>query len=72
MRFKLFIPGPCDVDEAVLAAMAQPTPRHYGPEWVKIYYEVLDLLLKQVFQTRNDVFIVPDPGAAGGPTTDDE
>ena len=33
-QFKLFIPGPCQVDEAVLQAMAQPTPRHYGPEWI--------------------------------------
>lgn len=64
MRYKLFIPGPCEVDESVLAAMAQPTPRHYGPEWMEIYTETLDLL-KQVFQTENDLFIVPGAGSAG-------
>jgi alanine-glyoxylate transaminase/serine-glyoxylate transaminase/serine-pyruvate transaminase len=43
--------------------MAQPTPRHYGPEWVEVHNEVEDLL-KQVFQTRNDLFVVPGPGSA--------
>ena len=62
-RYKLFIPGPCEVDEDVLVAMAQPTPRHYGPEWVKVHHEV-EGLLKQVFQTRKDLFIVPGPGSA--------
>lgn len=63
MRFKLFIPGPCEVDEEVLAAMAQPTPRHYGPEWIEVYHETL-ALLRQVFQTQNDLFIVPGAGSA--------
>lgn len=63
MKPKLFIPGPCEVDEAVLAAMAQPTPRHYGPEWLKVHHELLGLL-KQVFQTQNDLFMVPGPGSA--------
>ena len=62
-RFKLFIPGPCEVDEEVLRAMAQPTLRHYGPEWLELYHEVVGLL-KQVFQTQNDVFIIPGPGTA--------
>jgi alanine-glyoxylate transaminase/serine-glyoxylate transaminase/serine-pyruvate transaminase len=63
MRYKLFIPGPCEVDEEVLAAMARPTPRHYGPEWMEIYNETLDLL-KKVFQTQNDLFMVPAAGSA--------
>ena len=62
-RFKLFIPGPCEVDEEVLEAMGRPTPRHYGPEWLEVYHQVLDLL-KQVFQTQNDLFIVPGSGTA--------
>jgi len=62
-RFKLFIPGPCEVDEEVLKAMSRPTPRHYGPEWLGVYKEVLKLL-KQIFQTQNDLFIVPGPGTA--------
>ncbi|HID88328.1 MAG TPA: alanine--glyoxylate aminotransferase family protein [Anaerolineae bacterium] len=63
MRYKLFIPGPCEVDEKVLAAMAQPTPRHYGPEWMRVYREVMHLL-KQVFQTQNDLFLIPGAGSA--------
>ncbi len=63
MRYKLFIPGPCEVDEEVLAAMAQPTPRHYGPEWMRVYREVMHLL-KQVFQTQNDLFLIPGAGSA--------
>ncbi|HEY74151.1 MAG: hypothetical protein DRJ03_04385 [Chloroflexi bacterium] len=63
MRPKLFIPGPCEVDEDVLAAMAQPTLKHYGPEWLKVHHEVLGLL-KRVFQTENDLFMLPGAGSA--------
>ena len=63
MRQKLFIPGPCEVDEEVLAEMAQPVRQHYGPEWLKVHHEVLDLL-GQVFQTKNDLFVVPGSGSA--------
>jgi alanine-glyoxylate transaminase/serine-glyoxylate transaminase/serine-pyruvate transaminase len=61
---KLFIPGPCDVDEDVLEAMRRPVQRSYGAKWIPIYNETRDLL-KQVFQTRNELFIVPGPGSAG-------
>lgn len=63
MRYKLYIPGPCEVDEEVLTAMAQPTPRHYGPEWLEIYHEVIGML-KEIFGTRNDLFMVPAAGSA--------
>ena len=63
MRYKLYIPGPCEVDEEVLTAMAQPTPRHYGPEWLEVYHDVIGML-KQVFGTRNDLFMVPAAGSA--------
>jgi alanine-glyoxylate transaminase/serine-glyoxylate transaminase/serine-pyruvate transaminase len=63
VHYKLFIPGPCEPYEDVLAAMAQPTPRHYGSEWLEIYHETLGLL-KRVFQTENDLFIVPGTGSA--------
>ncbi|MDY6876851.1 MAG: alanine--glyoxylate aminotransferase family protein [Chloroflexota bacterium] len=63
-RYKLFIPGPCEVDEDVLEAMAQPTLRHYGPEWLEVYHEVLGSL-KEVFQTQNDIFLVPGAGSTG-------
>jgi len=62
-RCKLFIPGPCDVDEDVLEVMRQPVRRSHGWEWLEVYNETLGLL-KLVFQTRNDLFIVPGPGSA--------
>src|SRR4030042_132826 len=58
---KLFAPGPGDVDEDVLASLATPVIRHYGPEWMVIYNETQGLL-KQVFKTKNEIFFVP--GAA--------
>jgi alanine-glyoxylate transaminase/serine-glyoxylate transaminase/serine-pyruvate transaminase len=60
---KLFIPGPCDVDEDVLEAMGQQVRPSHGSEWIGTYNETLSLL-KQIFQTRNDLFIVPGPGSA--------
>jgi alanine-glyoxylate transaminase/serine-glyoxylate transaminase/serine-pyruvate transaminase len=60
-HLKLFTPGPGDVDEDVLASLATPVIRHYGPEWMEIYNETKGLL-KQVFKTKNDIFFVP--GAA--------
>jgi len=62
-HFKLFTPGPGDVDEDVLAAAARPMLRHYGPGWMEIYNELLNLL-RQVFRTQNDLFIVPGPASA--------
>ncbi len=62
-RLKLFIPGPCQVSGGVLQAMAQPTVAHYGSDWIEFYQEVVGLV-KQVFQTGNDLFIVPGSGSA--------
>jgi alanine-glyoxylate transaminase/serine-glyoxylate transaminase/serine-pyruvate transaminase len=61
---KLFIPGPCDVDEDVLEAMHHPVRRSYGAKWLPIFSETQELL-KQIFQTRNDLYIVLGPGSAG-------
>ena len=61
---KLFIPGPCDVDDDVLDAMRHPVQRSYGARWMPVYNETIELL-RQVFQTRNDILIVPGPGSAG-------
>jgi len=60
---RLLIPGPVDVDDDVLEAMAEPVRAHYGDEWLAIYHEVVDLL-KQVFGTENDLFLMPGPGTA--------
>lgn len=60
---RLFIPGPCDVDDDVLTSLAQPVMQHYGPAWMEVYTETL-ALLKQVFQTQNDLFMAPAPATA--------
>ena len=62
-HIRLLIPGPGDVEDDVLAAMAEPVRRHYGPEWMATYGEAQSLL-KQIFRTANDLYIVPGPASA--------
>lgn len=62
-HLKLFTPGPGDVDEDVLASLATPVVRHYGPEWMEIYHETQGLL-KQIFKTENEIFFVPGPASS--------
>lgn len=60
---RLMIPGPVDVDDDILAAMAEPTLPHYGEAWMQIYFETVDQL-KLVFGTKNDLFLMVGPGSA--------
>ncbi len=60
---KLMIPGPIQPDRAVLDAMGSPVQAHYGPAWLKVYGGTVDLL-KQVFKTEGDVFVLPGSGTA--------
>ncbi|MEW5868361.1 MAG: alanine--glyoxylate aminotransferase family protein [Chloroflexota bacterium] len=62
-HLKLLTPGPGDVDEEVLEALAQPVIRHYGPDWMKIHNETLQLV-RRIYQTQNDLFIVPGPASS--------
>ncbi len=62
-HLKLYTPGPGDVDEDVLASLATPVIRHYGPDWMEVYRETQGLL-KQVFRTENEIFFVPGPASA--------
>jgi alanine-glyoxylate transaminase/serine-glyoxylate transaminase/serine-pyruvate transaminase len=62
-HLKLYTPGPCDVDEDVLSAMAHPVLRHYGPDWMEIYDELMPLL-RGIFKTQNELFLVPGPASA--------
>jgi len=57
------IPGPVDVEDDILAALAEPTLPHYGQIWLPIYREALERL-KHVFGTRNDLFMIPGAGTA--------
>lgn len=58
-------PGPSDVSDRVLQAMARPTVGHLDPSFVGMMDEV-KILLQQVFQTNNELtFAVSAPGSAG-------
>ena len=64
-RRMLMGPGPSDVSERVLAAMARPTVGHLDPTFITMMDEVKSLL-QYVFQTRNELtFAVSAPGSAG-------
>src|SRR5579863_6161776 len=60
-RHFLQIPGPTNVPDRVLRAIARPTIDHRGPESSQIVLEVLEGL-KQVFRTSSPVLIYPASG----------
>jgi alanine-glyoxylate transaminase / serine-glyoxylate transaminase / serine-pyruvate transaminase len=58
-------PGPSNVAPSVLRAMAQPLVGHLDPTFIQLMEEV-KLMLRTVFQTRNDLtFPVSGTGSAG-------
>src|SRR5258707_10700467 len=57
----LQIPGPTNVPERVLRAMARPTIDHRGPEFTQLTLEILEGL-KQVFKTSGKIVIFPASG----------
>jgi alanine-glyoxylate transaminase/serine-glyoxylate transaminase/serine-pyruvate transaminase len=60
-RHFLQIPGPTNVPDRVLRAMAQPVIDHRGPEFAKLSKEVLQGI-RAVFQTKGPVVIFPSSG----------
>lgn len=60
-RELLMIPGPTNVDPAVLRVLSKPTLSHTDPEFVKIFKEALNDL-KKVFVTSNEVFVIAGSG----------
>lgn len=60
-RHFLQIPGPTNVPERVLRALARPTIDHRGPEFAKLAREIIDGL-KQIFKTSGTVVIYPSSG----------
>lgn len=60
-RHFLQIPGPTNVPDRVLRAMAQPTIDHRGPEFAKLTHEVFEGL-KLMFKTSGAVVIFPSSG----------
>jgi alanine-glyoxylate transaminase / serine-glyoxylate transaminase / serine-pyruvate transaminase len=61
---KLMIPGPIQPDRLVLDAMGDEVCAHYGPAWINFYAETINLLRK-VFQTQGDIYIMPGSGSLG-------
>ncbi len=60
-RHFLQIPGPTNVPERILRAIAQPTIDHRGPEFARLGKEVLDGI-RSVFKTSSPVVIFPGSG----------
>jgi alanine-glyoxylate transaminase/serine-glyoxylate transaminase/serine-pyruvate transaminase len=60
-RHFLQIPGPTNVPDRVLRAMARPTIDHRGPEFARLGRDVLEGL-KDVFRTLGQVVIYPSSG----------
>jgi alanine-glyoxylate transaminase / serine-glyoxylate transaminase / serine-pyruvate transaminase len=60
-RHFLQIPGPTNVPDRVLQAIATPTIDHRGPEFAELAKEVI-VGMKRVFQTQGMVMIYPSSG----------
>jgi alanine-glyoxylate transaminase/serine-glyoxylate transaminase/serine-pyruvate transaminase len=60
-RHFLQIPGPTNVPDRVLHAMAFPTIDHRGPEFAELGKEVI-AGMKQVFKTKGTVVVYPSSG----------
>src|ERR1700686_1903325 len=60
-RHFLQIPGPTNVPDRVLRAMAAPTVDHRGPEFAALGRHLLDAI-KPVFGTTGPVVIYPASG----------
>lgn len=60
-RHFLQIPGPTNVPQRVLRAMARPTIDHRGPEFACMTKEILQGLAR-IFQTKSHVVVYPSSG----------
>ncbi len=60
----LRIPGPTPCPPPVLEAMSRQMVNHRGPEFMRIVNDSTDKL-KQLFQTKNDLFILTGSGTGG-------
>jgi aspartate aminotransferase-like enzyme len=61
---QLRIPGPTPCPDEVLQAMTKQMINHRGPDFGQIVSEVTDNL-KQLFQTKNDLFLLTGSGTGG-------
>jgi alanine-glyoxylate transaminase/serine-glyoxylate transaminase/serine-pyruvate transaminase len=61
-RHFLQIPGPTNVPERILRALARPTIDHRGPEFARMGLELLEGL-KDVFKTEGKIVVFPSSGS---------
>ncbi len=61
---QLRIPGPTPVPDEVRQAMAKQMINHRGPEFTQLLHDVT-AKLKQLFQTKSDVFLLTASGTGG-------
>jgi aspartate aminotransferase-like enzyme len=61
---QLRVPGPTPCPQEVLQAMGQQMINHRGPEFAQILNSVT-AKLKQLFQTKNDLFLLTGSGTGG-------
>ncbi|MDC0034908.1 alanine--glyoxylate aminotransferase family protein [Chloroflexi bacterium] len=59
----LRIPGPIPVNDDILEVMGTPMINHRGPEFKEILYRTTERL-KEVFSTKNDVYIITGSGTS--------
>ena len=64
----LLSPGPSKIPESVMLDMAQPIFHHRTPQYQKIFSEVT-ANLKNVFRTKNDVFVFSASGTGAMETS---
>jgi aspartate aminotransferase-like enzyme len=60
----LMVPGPSEPYQEVLAELSKPVLPHYGREWKQVYEDTCSNL-KRIFNTKDDVIILPGCGNAG-------
>ncbi len=59
---RLLIPGPIDLDQRVLAALAEPVIPHYGQPWLDLYRRLQQGVLRYA-QTKGDAYIMASSGS---------
>ncbi len=64
MRPRLFTPGPTQISDEVVKAMAEPMKHHRSPEF-KHFFADTSRLLQLFFKTKNDVLTLTSSGTGG-------
>ena len=60
----LRIPGPTPCPDEVLKAMSRQMINHRGPEFAQLINDIT-AKLSEIFQTKNDVFLLTASGTGG-------